>query len=221
MLAHRGANRDARENTLAAFEAAAELAADGVELDVRRTGDGVLVVLHDPAIDGLGPVAQRRADELPPWVPSLDDALDVCASMALVNVEIKLDAGQSGDTLAGAVARSLSQRKAENILVSSFSLEVIDAHRVAAPGIRTGWLTALPLAAEVLDAVVARGHVAIHPHELLIDESSVAAARERGLLVAAWTVDDPTRAAHLAGLGVDVIITDDPAEIRAALTAAD
>ena len=52
VLAHRGASRAERENTLRAFERACALGADGVELDVRRTSDDVLVVHHDPRVDG-------------------------------------------------------------------------------------------------------------------------------------------------------------------------
>src|SRR5438045_594778 len=54
VLGHRGASAAARENTLAAFTRAREMGADGVELDVRRTADGVLVVHHDPDAEGVG-----------------------------------------------------------------------------------------------------------------------------------------------------------------------
>jgi len=59
VVAHRGARAAAPENTLAAFRLAAELGADGVELDVRRTGDGLLAVHHDAALPDLGPRSRR------------------------------------------------------------------------------------------------------------------------------------------------------------------
>ena len=90
VLAHRGARRQAPENTIPAFARAMELGADGVELDVHRTRDGALVVRHDA--DGPSGVwaeltfdAIRAAD---PDVPVLAEVLDVCAGK-LVNIEIK------------------------------------------------------------------------------------------------------------------------------------
>ena len=64
VLGHRGAPRAARENTVEAFRRAVELGADGVELDVRRTADDVLVVHHDPAVEGVGPIVGATAAEL-------------------------------------------------------------------------------------------------------------------------------------------------------------
>jgi len=65
---HRGGTGPWRENTLEAFAGALRLGGDGVELDVRRTSDGRLVVLHDAEIAGTGAVHDLRAKELPPWV---------------------------------------------------------------------------------------------------------------------------------------------------------
>src|SRR5439155_11323089 len=68
VIAHRGASAAAPENTLAAFRLAADLGADGIELDVRGTADGQLVVLHDASVnrttDGTGRVAALTLDQL-------------------------------------------------------------------------------------------------------------------------------------------------------------
>ena len=91
VLGHRGAPREARENTLEAFAAARGQGADGVELDVHRTADGALVIHHDAAVDGFGVLADHTLAEIfdaLPFVPTLDAVLDLCAGM-LVNVEIK------------------------------------------------------------------------------------------------------------------------------------
>ena len=90
VIAHRGASRAERENTLAAFRRAGEMGADAVELDVRRTADGVLVVHHNPGLDDGRVIATMQHGELPAHVPTLTDALDACAGM-WVNVEIKND----------------------------------------------------------------------------------------------------------------------------------
>ena len=217
VLAHRGANRMARENTVAAFRAAAALGAAGVELDVRATADGRLVVHHDPTVEGIGPIAEVAGAGLPEWLPSLAQALDACAGLGLVNVEIKPD-GAPAD-LAVAVAGLLSGRPpTPALLVSSFDLGMVDAHRAAAASVPTGWLCAVPVEAAVAVAMVAdRGHAAFHPHHLLIDAALVSAAHQRGLMVVAWTVNEPSRAIELAALGVEVIISDVPDVIIQAL----
>ena len=92
VIAHRGASSDAPENTAAAFEAAIALGVDAVELDVRRTSDGVLVVHHNASRRGV-PVAMlthaalvRRSRNEP---PTLGMVLDLCAGRVAVDVEIK------------------------------------------------------------------------------------------------------------------------------------
>ena len=90
VLAHRGANRHAPENTVPAVVRALELGADGVEVDVHRTADDALVVRHD-AETPVGPVTGLTRAELAvalPEVPVLEAVLDVCRGR-LVNVEIK------------------------------------------------------------------------------------------------------------------------------------
>ena len=91
MIAHRGASRAERENTVAGVPPGGEMGSDAVELDVRRTADGVLVVHHDPDLAD-GRVDRRPAAPpiCPPTCPTLDAALDACAGM-WVNVEIKND----------------------------------------------------------------------------------------------------------------------------------
>ena len=74
VLAHRGANRLARENTVDAFVRARELGADGVELDVRRTADGVLVVHHDAAVEPVGLLVEQPFAEIRAALPVAADA---------------------------------------------------------------------------------------------------------------------------------------------------
>src|SRR4051794_17373011 len=90
VLAHRGANRLAPENTLPAMAGAVDAGADGVELDLHRTADGALVVRHD-ADTPAGKIGELSLDELRvacPEVPTLAEVLDVCRG-TLVNVEVK------------------------------------------------------------------------------------------------------------------------------------
>src|SRR4051794_15215439 len=90
VLAHRGANRQAPENTVPAMERALELGADGVELDIHRTADGALAVRHDAETPGglLGALTRAELAAVLPEVPLLPAVLDVCRGR-LVNVEVK------------------------------------------------------------------------------------------------------------------------------------
>ena len=78
VFAHRGASQRAPENTVEAFRLAAELGADGVELDVRRSADGALVVHHDPHLPDGRLIAATAFADLPASVPTLAAALDAC-----------------------------------------------------------------------------------------------------------------------------------------------
>lgn len=223
VVGHRGAPRVHRENTLDSFKAALELGADGIELDVRRTRDGALVVHHDPAVPGFEALSNLRRADLPAWLPELDEALDVCAGH-VVHVEVKNLPHEPGwdpaETAARETARLLEQRgQLDRTAISSFSLAAIEAAREAVPGVRTGWLT-MP-AYDQLDAVAEaarRGHGAVHPHDQATTPMVVDAAHEAGLQVVVWTVDDPARMRALAAMGVDAIITNVPDVAVAALS---
>ena len=146
--AHRGARRQAPENTRAAFARAVELGADGVELDARHTADDVVVVSHDPVVRGFGVLAERPFAELRAAradVPTLDEALDACAGV-LVNVELKCLPGEvdydPDDRLVGFVADTLAQRgRRDDVLVSSFNLEALNRARTLDPDTPTALLT--------------------------------------------------------------------------------
>lgn len=219
--AHRGSAERARENTLAAFRAARECGADGVELDVRSTADGVLVVHHDALLDGR-PLADVGAGDLPAWLPTLEAALEECRGLA-VDIEVKnlpTEAGYDPDEgTAVAVARLVTALgPGPGVVISAFAMATVDAARAAGPGVATGWLT---LAAfdqmEALHLAVAHQHTALHPRHEAVTPELVAAAHGLGVAVHAWTVDDPERIRELAAAGVDAVITNDPVTALAAL----
>lgn len=219
VLGHRGASRAAPENTLAAFALAREQGADGVELDARRTADGVLVVHHDPSVEGFGLLAQRSWTELHaarPDVATLRDALDACRGL-LVNVEIKClpwepDADPPGREVVHRVADEV-RAEAPDAIVSSFDLGAIDACRAYAPELTTGLLTS-GQELHVAGATAAeRGHQWLNPDRVMALRASagvVAELHDRGLRVSVWTVDDPDELRHLANIGVDAVITNVP-----------
>jgi glycerophosphoryl diester phosphodiesterase len=218
VLAHRGANRLARENTVDAFARARELGADGVELDVRRTLDGVLIVHHDPAVDPVGLLVEQRFAEVRaalPWLPTLAEALDACLGW-LVNVEVKCSRWEPDADPENVVARAavdLVRARALDVVFSSFDLATVDAVRAYAPELPTGFLvhgSDLETAASVARN---HGHDWLHPDRASVlaePDAALAHAQRSDLHVAVWTVDDPDEMTELAAAGVDAIITNVP-----------
>jgi len=213
VFAHRGATGPAAENTLEAFLEARRLGADGVELDVRRSADGALVVHHDPVIEGVGPVSATAVRDLPGHVPLLDAVLDACDGL-LVIVEVKNQADEPGFDPAEATAQLVADTVAdagwvERVIVSSFRLETVRALRAADPRLAVGWqvgLTEQPAAA--LAVAVEEGFSAIHPFVAGVDEALVKEAHRCGLAVHVWTVNHDDDLKAMGQLEVDVVITD-------------
>jgi glycerophosphoryl diester phosphodiesterase len=213
VMAHRGASRAERENSIAAFHRAREMGADAVELDVRRTSDGALVVHHNPHLADGRLIADLAAAELPDEVPTLSAALDACAGM-WVNVEIKNDESEpdfdptdsiADETMALLVARDTD----DQWLISSFRIETVDRCRAIAPHIRTAWLT-VAVPDDVVATVTARGHVALHPWVGMLTREHLDACHAAGIAVNTWTCDDPERMAELIEWGIDGICTNVP-----------
>jgi glycerophosphoryl diester phosphodiesterase len=219
VIAHRGASRLAPENTLTAFEMAVIAGADGVELDVRRSCDGVLIVHHDARVSDGRVIVDTPWRELPPSVPTLGEALDACAGL-WVDIEIKNDEHDPDfdplDLVAVEVLATLAERGPGRRLLSSFRLATIDRCRLLDPGVPTAWLT-MELGPRTVDLLAARGHTAVHPWEPSLTAEQIERCHEAGILVNAWTCNDPLRFVALALAGVDGIVTDAPDVMRAAL----
>ncbi|MBT8208181.1 MAG: glycerophosphodiester phosphodiesterase, partial [Acidimicrobiia bacterium] len=208
------------ENTIEAFQLAIEQGGAGVELDVRRTSDGMLVVHHDAVIEGVGPIIETRAADLPDHVPGLEDALDACSG-SIVNVEIKNSPSDPDwdpdDDVAGMVAALVTNRA--GIVVSSFNPATVAAVGAVSPQVARGLL--LPPGVVITDVLVdtgAAGIWALHPHWSSLERDTVAAIHDAGLVVVVWTVDDPKMLQLLASWEVDVVISNDVAAAVAALT---
>lgn len=227
VIAHRGASAARPENTIAAFRHARVLGADAVELDVRRTGDGILVVHHDAAVAGIGPIVTVEAAALAgrvPSIPTLAEALDACAGM-WVNVEVKNspsdpDWDPSGRVVAGVATVVDEMAMRDRVLVSSFDLPTVA--RAVESGLAGGLLCGPALdPIPAADAAAGVGAAAVHPHAGSLRSTSagavIDAAATAGLLVIAWTVDDRSEMRRLAAAGVDGIITNVPDVARSAL----
>ncbi len=228
IVGHRGAPHRARENTLEAFAAARDEGADGVELDVHRTADGVLVVHHDADAETVGVLATQPFAAVRgalAWLPTLAEVLDECRGL-LVNIEIKNSPGDAdfdaGLGVSDLVVDLLHGREGDEVLVSSFHLPSIGRVHARDPAIPTGYLAVLdPPPLDAIAVAVSGGHRAIHPFfGILADRAAgtvVEAAHTLGIAVNAWTVNEPDEIRRLAAAGVDAVITDAPADARAAL----
>jgi glycerophosphoryl diester phosphodiesterase len=213
VIAHRGASNAAPENTVAAFQMAAELGADAVELDVRRTSDGVLVVHHNPHVADGRVIAELTAADLPGQVPTLAAALDACAGM-WVNVEIKNDPREPdfdpGDRIADdTISELIARGEHGRWLISSFRLSTVDRCRELSTEIRTAWLT-VDAPNEVAALLHEHGHSAWHPWVGALAERHVGDCHRHGIQVNAWTCDDVERISELIAWGVDGICTNVP-----------
>jgi glycerophosphoryl diester phosphodiesterase len=231
VLAHRGSRLREPENTVSAFARALSEGADGVELDVHRTGDDDLVVCHDAA-SPAGVVSEMTRAEIQrafPLVPTLAECLDACAG-ALVNVEIKNLPGDADwdptDRAAELVVELLAARKPTarepRVVVSSFNLATVDRVRSLEPAIETALLCDGNL--DPLEALVVaeqHGHAGLHPWVGRLGGAVAGAlavrAAERGVALRPWTVNDPVEIARLGALGYDAVISDDPLVALAAL----
>ena len=200
IIAHRGAPRQHAENTLPGFAQALAWGVDGIELDVWRTRDGVVVVHHDPAARGQPPIVTLPAKALVPEIPTLAAVLEAVGGRATVYVEIK-QPGIEEDAL--------------SVILSSPTPCAIHAfdHRVAARV--TARATAVPtgvlVSSYLIDpaaALRAAGARDWWQAWEFIDRPLVDRIHDAGGRVIAWTVNDPAIARALETLGVDGICTD-------------
>ena len=230
---HRGASAEAPENTMAAFALAAQMGADGVELDVQRCGSGEVVVLHD---ESLGRTTGRAAliGETP-WsvvrtldagarkaprfagarVPLLAEVL--ADTRVLLNIELKSDRADDRGLTAEVVRLIGDASAGGRVLLSSFNPLCLLRARALAPRLSRALLfeedATWPLRHAL--AAPALGARALHPQASLANPLQVARWRRRGYSVGAWTVDDVELASRLWTSGVSGIITNRPDRMRA------
>ena len=229
VIGHRGAAASAPENTLAGLRRAKALGCGWVEFDVRLTGDGALVLCHDPRLDrttsGSGLVSAQSLAAIrecdagsgfdPSFagerVPTLDEGLLLAAELDLgANVELKSDRGREYAT-AAAVASAVEGRRGRGpaVLVSSFLPSALAALRDLAPEIPRGVLYRFiprgwaEMALRLGCTMIGADHRRLRPR-------CVARVRAAGYQLAAYTVNDPARARLLFDWGVTSVFSDAP-----------
>lgn len=229
VYAHRGDSAHAPDNSIEAFTLAVEAGADGIELDVRRTSDGHLILAHDALHPTLGPLARRTLDEIRTTddrIPTLREGLSAIPPSTFVNVEVKHQPSEPGSqprrTIVDATISEIEEYDdPSRILLSSFDPRIVGRSRKIAPALATGLLVSDRGLLGVATRWARRaGHRTLHlpPSHLGQDPGRVVAAA-RGLGIVAWTIDDPAEIDKLCRAGVIAIITNDPGVGRAVVDA--
>jgi glycerophosphoryl diester phosphodiesterase len=233
-IAHRGASAAAPANTIAAFEKAVTLGADGIEFDVHLSADGVPVVIHDFAVDattdGSGLVSEMPLAQLkqldagsrfdPAFtgerIPTLGEVLQAFGDRLLLNIELKSTSPRDNGLERAVVALVEERGLGKRVLFSSFNPFSLRRAKKIAPHILTGLLYApdLPLYLSRAWLAPLAPHEARHPQHTMIDARYMDWARHHGYRVNAWTVDDPGEMRRLIDLKVDGIITNVPDVLR-------
>ena len=220
-FAHRGGTGHAPENTMAAFRHAFELGFRHLETDVHATSDGVLVAFHD---DDLSRICGRpgRIGELP-WREAADARVDGAHTIPLLsdlleefptarfNIDAKSDAAV--EPLLAVLHR---HGALDRVCIGSFSHRRLVAVRrrarvctSASPFEVARWLSGLvPSAPDCFQVPVAQGPIPV------VTARSVARAHRADKPVHVWTIDDPREMQRLIDIGVDGIMTDDPATLK-------
>lgn len=247
IIGHRGASAVAPENTLAAFTRAIQDGADGIEFDVRLSQDGVPVVIHDAKLarTGLieGVVAELSAEvlgktDVGSWfsqranaqdmdfanekLPSLQQVFDLFSdSDVLLYLEMKSRAGDE-KRLSAEVAGAIRKHAiAEQVIVSSFDLALVQAVKAIDSAIRTAALfeprVSLPATLvrrmKLVELAKACGADEICLHHALAGRRLTEHARKSQLDVVVWTVDNPDWVERARSRGVKALITNNPANM--------
>ena len=220
VFAHRGGSKIAPENTIAAFDRGLAAGADGLELDVHLSCDGIVVVHHDRTLERTtranGLLRDRTAAELETLdVPRFGDVLARYPETGII-VELK----EPGPDLARAVVEEVRRAGAtRRVCLGSFSLTALRAARAIAPEVATsGARFEVRMALYRSWVHLSPGRVAYRAFQVpetsgttrVVSPRFVKLAHKAGIAVQVWTVDEPDDIRRLLDWGVDGIISDRP-----------
>lgn len=233
VLAHRGANKVAPQNTLPAFKQAIQFNADGIETDVHLCKDGEIVICHNYTVDatsnGKGSIdemtfAQLRELDFGSYfsndfkgttLPTLAELLTLVKDMNLVNIEIKPP--QKDNDLVKRVVEEVYKFGIEkNSIISCFNPECIRQVKEIDKDIKTALLYEDDeLGNEIMTFGVAKycqqlNADAAHPHRNLITHKEILELHNLGIAVNPWTVNTREDIIRLTNWGCDALITDIP-----------
>ena len=236
IMAHRGANTYAPQNTLPAFQKAFDLGFSSFETDIHCTKDNVIVVCHDYKInnvsDGIGKIADYSLDLLRSFdfgsyfsdsfkdlrISTLDDLLELVkkeTASGVMNIEIK--SPKNGET--GIVEQLIDSVKNhglfDRLLISSFDVKLLlHAKEIASdrtgllyPGPKSFYNSTLYPPFKIAKEI---GAYSMHPFHKTLNKEVVSLAHSFGFKICAWTVNKKTDMEKCLNFGVDALITDRP-----------
>lgn len=226
--AHRGASAYAPENTISAFRKAAEMKADGVELDIQLSKDGKLVVIHDETVDRVSDrkgfvrdFTLRELQEIdvsrpiPGFgferIPTLSEVLEELKPTGMtVNIECKTGIFFYPGLEEKMIKLVKDMDMTDRIWCSSFNHESVKKVKQLCPEMKTGFLIA-DVIIDVADYARKNGVMALHPALYhMQDEGLIDRCKRNGLAVHVWTVNDSEHMKALCLAGVDALITNYP-----------
>lgn len=234
IIAHRGGAKESTENTIAAFERAVRIGADGIETDLRLTRDGVIAIYHDDRfgrVEGLASAQRTRAvaemtfaelsaQTLVPVgedtggrrVPSLPDVL-ANVRQGLLNLELKR--GMRFDELVNQTIRALrSFPELDRVVLEPPDLDTAEKLRDAfGPRLKLHINPAYDGTVSFTESL--ERVLKFKPHSISVSHKKLSLelvdlAHKAGVEVWVWTVDSPEIAQAMRLLGVDAIKTDRP-----------
>ena len=215
VIGHRGAPNKSPENSMQSFESAIHLGADMLELDVRESADGQLVIIHDYDVERVstkeGLVNEMSLQELRSLdlgegarIPTLEQVLDTVKGRIKVNIELKVPDIES-KTLTIVSGRNMLN----DVIFSSFFHRILTDIKEINSKAKTAVLYEQPLENPSAYAVEL-GAFAINPLYTLLDPEIVSKAHASNLQVYPWTVNDEETIIEMVRIGVDGVITDFP-----------
>lgn len=223
IIAHRGASGPglAPENTLSAFRLAMDIGSDLIELDVHRSKDQKIVVIHDDSLDRTtdrkGAIRDLNFREIMEAdagdgqrVPLLAEALELVHGHAMVLLEIKPN-DITGDVIQ--VIRDCGAT--DRVVIQSFHPEVVVESFALAPGIPRGLL--IGSGGDFAERTSSVGAGLVVPSFSLLNENTVRDVRIRGLGLWTYTIDESDQMREAVNLGVGGIITNQPDRLKSVL----
>lgn len=238
IIAHRGASAHAPENTAAAFRAAIDAGADGIEFDVQLAADGVPVVIHDIDLRRTARVDKRVADlsskklakvDVGSWfgqqfkaetVPTLEQTLHLLRDHnGLIYIELKCELDNFKPLVAAVCDVIRGSTLLPQIIVKSFRLAAIPEVRCLLPEVQTAALfersimTILRKREYIIAMAREFGAHQISLHGALATDRLCMLASAAGLPVTVWTVDNVRWIALSRQRSIRALITNHPAKL--------
>ncbi len=236
VIAHRGANKFAPQNTLEAFKKAAEQGSDGVETDIRITRDGKLVLCHNTTVNktsnGRGKIAKLYYKDLADFdfgswfgskfqhtfIPTLEDFLQTMSgtNISILDIELKPVSHRDISFVAEVLYDVEKYGLSDKLLISSFDESILKKVKALNENIKVGLL--YPSIGDIaknkikapINRAVKYGYDFLLPQHAYVSEGMIRKAHKANVKVAPWTVNDISLIDKLYAWEADGVITDYP-----------